>query len=342
MSSIIDVPFSQESWDKGMEYAKTSWAYTYNRRGTSNIVSRLEKIALGVGIGEPSLGSFLKKDKINYNLSGRTKWYQSDIHDFLINDHKTDVKVIFLNENYKHVQNNFLNKKNNDRINHILNNCECLVPADQLNKDIYSFVLAQGKWIRQNENDLFTNNKKKTQNSETIHLFWDYKFIGNNKNKSNPDFDPNGKKLGKLKITKTNSNEHIKFRLYGTSKHETFYSEIVEMKEGEKVKFTEGEFDNVFTCSQLLGEPTKPIQIYSKKVNFSEIINSWTNIKFHCSKISILGFTSLKELQVKSRVVNRYDKETGFYSDTQIPKNLGIRTRDLMSITELKKFTNGK
>ena len=155
MSSIIDVPFSQESWDKGMEYAKTSWAYTYNRRGTSNIISRLEKIALGVGIGEPSLGSFLKKDKINYNLSGRTKWYQSDIHDFLINDHKTDVKVIFLNENYKHVQNNFLNKKNNDRINHILNNCECLVPADQLNKDIYSFVLAQGKWIRQNENDLF-------------------------------------------------------------------------------------------------------------------------------------------------------------------------------------------
>ena len=114
------------------------------------------------------------------------------------------------------------------------------------------------------------------------------------------------------------------------------------MKEGEKVKFTEGEFDNVFTCSQLSGEPTKPIQIYSKKVNFSEIINSWTNIKFHCSKISILGFTSLKELQVKSRVVNRYDKETGFYSDTQIPKNLGIRTRDLMSITELKKFTNGK
>ena len=111
MSLIIDVPFSQKPWDKGMEYAKTSWAYTFNRRGTPNIISRLEKIALGVGIGEPSLASFLEKDKINYDLSGRTKWYQSDIHDFLINGYKTDVKVIFLNENYKHVQNNFLNKR---------------------------------------------------------------------------------------------------------------------------------------------------------------------------------------------------------------------------------------
>ena len=342
MSSITDVPFSQQSWDKGMEYAKTSWAYTYNRRGTPNIISRLEKIALGVGIGEPSLGSFLKKNKINYNLSGRTKWYQSDIHDFLINNHKTDVKVIFLNENYKHVQNNFLNKKNNDRINYILNSCYCLVPADQLNKDIYSFILVQGKWIRQNENDLFANIKKKTQNSETIHMFWDYKFIGNNRSKSKSDFDLNGKKLGKLKITKINPNEHIKFKLYGTSKHETFYSEIVEMKKGEKVKLTEGEFDNVFTCSQLLKEPTKPIKIYSKKVNFSESINSWTNIKFHCSKISILGFASLKELQIKSRVVNRFDKETGFYSETQIPKNLGIKTKDLIPMSELKKFTNEK
>ena len=342
MSTIIDVPFSQKPWDKGMEYAKTSWAYTFNRRGTPNIISRLEKIALGVGIGEPSLASFLEKDKISYDLSGRTKWYQSDIHDFLINGYKTDVKVIFLNENYKHVQNNFLNKKNNDRINHILNNCECLVPADQLNKDIYSFVLAQGKWIRDDGENLFSTNKKKIQNSETIHLFWDYKFIGNNRSKSRPDFDPNGKKLGKLKIVKNNPNDHIKFKLYGTSKHETFYSEIIEMKKGEKVKFTEGEFDNIFTCSQLLGPPSKPIQFSSKKVNFAESVNFWTNIKFHCSKISILGFTSLKELQVKSRTVNRFDKETGFYSDTQIPKNLGIKVRDLRSITDLKKFANAK
>ena len=342
MSLIIDVPFSQKPWDKGMEYAKTSWAYTFNRRGTPNIISRLEKIALGVGIGEPSLASFLEKDKINYDLSGRTKWYQSDIHDFLINGYKTDVKVIFLNENYKHVQNNFLNKKNKDRINHILNNCECLVPADQLNKDIYSFVLAQGKWIRDGDENLFSNNKKKIQNSETIHLFWDYKFIGNNRSKSRSDFDPKGKKLGKLKIVKNNPDDHIKFKLYGTSKHETFYSEIIEMKKGEKVKFTKGEFDNIFTCSQLLEPPTKPIKFSSEKIDFAESVNFWTNIKFHCSKISILGFTSLKDLQVKSRTVNRYDKETGFYSDTQIPKNLGIKVRDLRPITDLKKFVNAK
>ena len=114
------------------------------------------------------------------------------------------------------------------------------------------------------------------------------------------------------------------------------------MKKGEKVKFTEGEFDNIFTCSQLLGPPSKPIQFSSKKVNFAESVNFWTNIKFHCSKISILGFTSLKELQVKSRTVNRFDKETGFYSDTQIPKNLGIKVRDLKPITYLKKFANAK
>ena len=66
MSTIIDVPFSQKPWDKGMEYAKTSWAYTFNRRGTPNIISRLEKIALGVGIGGPSLASFLEKNKPIY------------------------------------------------------------------------------------------------------------------------------------------------------------------------------------------------------------------------------------------------------------------------------------
>ena len=44
--------------------------------------------------------------------------------------------------------------------------------------------------------------------------------------------------------------------------------------EPEKVKFTEGEFDNVFTCSQLIGEPTKPIQIYSKNNLPSKFINN--------------------------------------------------------------------
>ena len=120
------------------------------------------------------------------------------------------------------------------------------------------------------------------------------------------------------------------------------FIQIIEMKKGEKVKFTKGEFDNIFTCSQLLEPPTKPIKFSSEKIDFAESVNFWTNIKFHCSKISILGFTSLKDLQVKSRTVNRYDKETGFYSDTQIPKNLGIKVRDLRPITDLKKFANAK
>ena len=36
------------------------------------------------------------------------------------------------------------------------------------------------------------------------------------------------------------------------------------MKKGEKFKFTKGEFDNVFTCGQLLGPPTKPIKFSSE------------------------------------------------------------------------------
>jgi len=344
MSLFIDGTscFSKSEWLKGMEYAKTSWKYTYNRMGESSITKRLERIALGLGIGEPAFKYFLNNEKIKFDLSGRTLWYQSDLNDFMVNSLKIDAKVHFLNEDYKFVQKNFISKTEKDKINHILNNCYCLVPSGktgQLNKDIYCFVLAEGKWVTKDRLDLFTNYQ--TSNLEVVHLFWDYKWTNNNTNKTKSDFDPNGKKLGKLKITKADPNDNIKFKLYGTSRHTEFYSEIIEIKKGEKFKYTKGEFDNVFSCSQLLKEPKKQIIVESEKINFSEPIDNWKKLKFQCSKISILGFTSKKDLQIKGISVPRYHKESGFYSDTGTP-NLKIKTKDLMPMSEFKKFVNAK
>jgi len=323
IDDILEIPFNEDAWQRGVDYAMKSIFFTFNRMATSSLHKRAERIAIGVGLGEWSLEHYLNTNKIKPSFGGRTAWFREDKNDFILNDLKTDIKAFHLDENNNFHNKNFFDKKKNNRLKYIINNCKFLVPVDQFNtitkKDIYFCSVIEGK---------FLNNSPK----KGVHFFWDYKWWKNR--------TPTGGALGRIKIEKSSMDKHIKLRLLGTKKQKEFYEEIIDIKE-KNVVYSKNEFDDLFTCSQIINNPKGKLTISSEKKNISLDIKVWPSLSYQCSNIFLIGWCSRKDIEVNGDRLPRFSKDTGFYQDTKTD-NIGISCSNLLPMKELKNYINGK
>ena len=320
---ILKIPFNENAWQRGVDYAMKSIFFTFNRMASSSLHKRAERIAIGVGLGEWSLESYLNTNKIKPSFGGRTAWFREDKNDFILNGLKTDIKAFHLDENNLFHKNNFFKKNEKDRLKHIINHCKFLVPVDQFNtktkKDIYFCSVIEGK---------FLNNSPK----RGVHFFWDYEWWKNR--------TTTGGALGKIKIKKTNTDKHIKIRLLGTKKQKEFYEEIIDMKE-KNIVYSKNEFDDLFTCSQILDNPKGKFTISSEKKNLDLHINEWPSLSYKCSNIFLIGWCKRKDIEIYGDRVPRFNTDTGFYGNT-MTDNLGIPCSKLSPMKDLQKYINEK
>ena len=320
---ILKIPFNENAWQRGVDYAMKSIFFTFNRMASASLHKRAEKIAIGVGLGEWSLESYLNTNKIKPSFGGRTAWFREDKNDFILNGLKTDIKSFHLDENNLFHKRNFFQKNEKDRLKYIINHCKFLVPVDQFNtktkKDIYFCSVIEGK---------FLNNSPK----RGVHFFWDYEWWRNR--------TTTGGALGKIKIKKTNTDKHIKIRLLGTKKQKEFYEEIIDMKE-KNIVYSKNEFDDLFTCSQILNNPKEKLTISSEKKNIDLDINEWPSLSYKCSNIFLIGWCKRKDIEIYGDRVPRFSTDTGFYGNT-MTDNLGISCSKLLPMKNLQKYINEK
>ena len=316
ISDFIEVPFSEDAFNEGIEYANKSIFATFNRMGDRNVHRRAQRIISGIGIGEWAVKWFFEKYNIDFNLSGKTRWYEVDRSDFQIGSKRIDVKSFFIDKNQSFHIRNFYDLF--DDIKSKILDCIFLVPQDQFRarnpKELYFCVVGMGQFL----------NKSKEKN---VSYLWDYEW---NKNSS-----PNGSQnpLGKIKINGNVNLKNIKIKLVGTKARKKHYTEEVILNENDII--TSGEFFDLFTC---YCEDNNPGDLTISSLNKNIKVNlKWQSHKYVNDKIFLVGFTTKEKLQCDAEIYPRFSRNTGFYSETKTD-NLGIRCKNLFSIKNLHEY----
>jgi hypothetical protein len=328
--NIINCKFSQEYWKKAMNYACKSWPYTYNRMAKSKISERCENILIGLGFGEAAFINYLDSQKIKFNTKGKTRWYQEDLNDFIINSKNIDVKVMQINKKNK-MHNGFFLKSILERKKHIINNCIFLIPEDQFRskntKDIYCCIVVTGKF-----NSLADKN---------LHFFLkEYIWMGTKdkpelKIKNNRNVKEKDCRLGKIYFI-LNQKEKIQIQIFGTKCEKVFTTEIIEL--GLEKKFSVNLYDDIYSLRIIKGNIQNDLLIGSEKLNEIQkniLKNDWESLYYEFEDIMIIGFATKDDIKSKSQIYPRFSKNTGFYPDT-MTSNFGIRCKDLRSIKDLQ------
>ena len=207
MTNQTTYQLRKEWYDSGLEYAIKSWTSTFNRMGKPNPYSRIEKIILGL-IAENAAEQYLIDNKIKYDTTGRTRWYEEDRYDIGLGDYAIDVKA-----NYIDIQSPFIQNQWNslfDTKENWYNGCHALVPLDQFNpakserrksdkkEKIYIFPFIEGETHRCSDAN------------QLIHAFWDYKWLKKGPFKDTPE-------RSRLNITYDGKLNNSKIIIYGTT-----------------------------------------------------------------------------------------------------------------------------
>ncbi len=135
-ADFITLKCTPDLVQKGVNYAKQSLAYTYNRMGGSQY-ARLRRIAGGIAL-EMGLRRYLDGQGIAYELSGATAFTQPDRYDIAISSRRLDIKGYLLTDRQK-IRAVHQNPE-------VLLEAPALVPTDQVRNpnrrftDIYVFA----------------------------------------------------------------------------------------------------------------------------------------------------------------------------------------------------------
>src|SRR5512136_2566193 len=95
-ASILRLPYDDSLTLAGVEYAKKSLHYTYNRMGL-NPAARLRKIVAGVAV-ELALRRWLEAESIPYDLLGATAFTEKDRYDLRLGGRRCDVKSFLISD----------------------------------------------------------------------------------------------------------------------------------------------------------------------------------------------------------------------------------------------------
>ena len=225
---IIKLNVSEDSLTQGLHYALLSWSSTFNRMGKADPYERLQKIMFGVA-AELEFENYLNSKAIEYDLSGRTRWYEVDRYDLSINGVPVDVKSNLIDFSSPYI----IRRIKNTSIEKWLLKCQALVPLNQFNckssrrvKKCYVFPFVGGFFDTMNGGRPY------------VHTFWDYKWL------KKVDYLKD-KREGQIRIKFSNPSVGASIRIYGTSRPKHYCIEEVNLSKDEII--TENSFFQVFS-----------------------------------------------------------------------------------------------
>jgi len=346
---IIKTGVKTDWIELGLEYALKSWTYTYNRMGSGNPYSRIEKIILGL-MAENAFIDYLKKNNIEYDELGKTMWYQKDLYDVGIGKYRTDVKSNHINfgalRGLKKINEIDLKSIEENDFSWFLD-CTALVPLDQISKKterkekIYIFPFSEGK----------TKAKSSESKGAIVHAFWDYDWLKKSDYKDSPQ-------LGRLIFEFNNDNantEEFKIIIYGTTEPKKFVRETVSIRPGKKT-LTSNSFYQVFSLRLLLPDipfgfgnlkiitATRLIETVCGSFGFKnhredeELIldyNNWHEVYCYNPNVYLTGYINERDFRVKGKKYPRFSKNIKQYPETKVD-NLGIDVKKLSPLSELE------
>jgi hypothetical protein len=95
-AQVLRLPYDASLTLAGIEYAKKSLHYTYNRMGLTP-PARLRKIVAGVAV-ELALRRWLEAERLPYDLLGATPFTEKDRYDLCLGGRRCDVKSFFISD----------------------------------------------------------------------------------------------------------------------------------------------------------------------------------------------------------------------------------------------------
>jgi hypothetical protein len=309
-TDIFTVDVSDKMILEAVHYAEKSLHYTYNRMGSSNMYDRVRNIVKGL-IMEAAFKRLLDIHHVKYDLLGNTHFTKKDRYDVGIDGHKYDVKGFFIGESSK------ANAIKQD-IGWLLD-CSALVPSDQIaakslkNDDLYVFPFLTGEVERNNEPDMFSDERYRYM----IHCFWDFKWFKN----------PQWASLGKLTIRSKMDNS-IKLRIGGQGQNKEMIVEEFNLGPNSMVRTKNNFFTALFIQTNAYVDGI--ICIQSNKFPEPEQIKliDWGNIWMYDGKVYFTGYITKKEFKSQAVVLPRFYKKCKQYGETKTD-NHSVLVKDL-------------
>ena len=340
---IIEINSEKKWFTSGLDYALISWTSTFNRMGKPNPYTRVEKIILGL-IAENALEKYLIDNKIKYDISGKTKWYEEDRYDIGIKEYAIDVKANFLDLNSNYIQNKFSNTELTKF--DWFTKCHALVPMDQFNPGqkerrahkrdkVYVFPFIEGYF-------------NETQGTDClVHAFWDYRWLKRAESKDLPN-------LGNLRISYQGKLNKARIIVYGTTCRNTICIETINL-DSKEIK-TKNDFFQVLSIEWIGEMPTGTLVLKSPTLGITETIkpllsfslqatpngywpleNNWQNIGLHKCKVFLLGWIYEEDFRIIGKEFKRFTKTIEQYQETKVD-NWGCVVSNLEPIRTLKEI----
>jgi len=339
---IVKIEYQKRWFDIGLDYALISWTSTFNRMGKPNPYSRVQKIILGL-VAELAFEQYLLEEKIRYEKTGRTKWYEEDRYDIGLKGYALDVKANFLDLKTPFILKS-LPKIEEKKFGWFLG-CQALVPLDQFNPGkndrrqhnrdkIYIFPFIEG----------FFN---ECMGSEClVHTFWNYSWLKKAEYVGTPN-------LGYLKITYNGTLSTNTIKIYGTTAKNEACIETITLNKHRLE--TRNNFYQVFSIQWIGDCPNGTLTVTSPTLKVSEIVepedsfglsknaedvyepycNNWQNLLLNKCALYLLGWLDEESMRIEGKVIPRFTKNIRQYSETKVD-NWGCLISDLNPMSDLR------
>jgi hypothetical protein len=315
-TSILRLPYDASLTLAGIEYAKKSLHYTYNRMHLG-AAARLRKIVAGVAV-ELAFQHWLDANGVNYDRLGMTAFTEKDKYDLRLGGRRCDVKSFLLSDRQK------IAALRRDPA--WLLDATALVPEDQFQSksldesDFYLFGFLAGRETRRSDE------VHKAVQAELpvylLHTFAEAEWLGANDWHS----------LGRLAL-KADTRRPLEVELGGQNEAREAIVERIHLEPRTRAE-TQGEF-----CSLLyLHAPRLPggaLEVHSPLLKTTRLIRpvEWQNIWIYGYEIFLAGWLTKAEFRARSRKLPA-GSPVKQYPRTQTD-NRALSVRDLRPIAEL-------
>jgi hypothetical protein len=315
-ASILRLPYDPSLTLAGIEYAKKSLHYTYNRMHLSE-AARLRKIVAGVAV-ELAFRRWLDANGVAYDLLGATGFTEKDRYDLCLGGRRCDLKSFLIS--------------NRDKITTLrrdpawLLEAAALVPEDQFNSDklaendFYLFGFLAGLETRQS-----SELKKVIASEQDYYLLYaltDAHWLGQKKWRS----------LGRL-VFKSNTRRPIEVEVGGQNEKREAVVERLRLEPRTRAE-TQTEFFSLL----YLHVPRLPggvVGVHSPALHDTCLVGplQWTNIWVYGMEIFLAGWLTKTEFRARSRRLPA-GSQVKQYPRTQTDNRAAL-VRDLRPIEEL-------
>lgn len=315
-ADLLRLPYDDTLTRAGVEYAKQSLHYTYNRMHLPP-GPRLRKIVAGVAV-ELALRRWLDANDVPYDLLGATAFTEKDKYDLRLGGRRVDLKSFFITER--------------ETITALrrdpgwLLDAAALVPEDQLASaklaegDVYIFGFLAGLEARQAEDNAKV--LAAGQPFELVATLSDEAWLGR----------PKWRSLGRLAV-KSAGGAPVELTLGGQGRDRAALTETVTLPPAARVALQQAFYAALYLRARQL--PAAEIGLHSPALGRTHVLRpaEWHNIWVYGMEVFIAGWLTKGELMQRGRTLPA-GARVKQYPRTQTA-NRTLAVQDLRPIQEL-------